>query len=699
MSEKIKLQIRNFRGEKGEKGDKGDAFTYADFTPEQLEGLTRGIAQEAAGKAEQAAMESVRQATDAAAVSASLAQTSAAQAAESASDASDAKTAAAQSEQRTAASEANVAQAEERINTAVSGAVEAVTAQETKSVQAVAAQGEASVAAVTAEGERVLGTIPEDYTTLSNGVSQLKEDIDNIIGKNEYVITENAFVSAVNGNILSNTSGNPFAITEIKVIGGSKIKLTLGSVPYASGRGCAFYKSDGSSYTSNSGNIVYTVDVLEYEITVPDDAVQFGFTVFGDPTDYTLKTNSINNINNFITNTNNSIDNINNSIDNINNSIVTNNFDLSDMEKTEGYFVNGAYGTLVSHSGYDCYTISDLLVGIKIKIKPNFTHSAVGYVFEDSDKNIRSKGIFNGSATDEYILTVPDGANSLTFTHKKNCDLPVFRMLYTSEEIYKALNKNTDSHLAKMDHTPTYITMFKRIIHIGDSLTRGQYNTTSPNNSGADLPEYSRPVFMQRMCGNVNVNLGIGGAAVSQSTPFNWIDVAKANTLFQWSEFENAGDCYIIALGTNDIIKLGSFTGDVATDIDSTNYNNNANTSVGGYAKIIQMIKEMQPNAKIFCVTIPKTRNTQADRDIANPKIKAVAEMFSCYVIDLETYAEQSSDGKFAKYYKNDSHNNALGYNLRARQYIAYIDWIIENNLDDFRNVQFIGTDYDWQSA
>lgn len=27
MSEKIKLQIRNFRGEKGEKGVKGDAFT------------------------------------------------------------------------------------------------------------------------------------------------------------------------------------------------------------------------------------------------------------------------------------------------------------------------------------------------------------------------------------------------------------------------------------------------------------------------------------------------------------------------------------------------------------------------------------------------------------------------------------------------------------------------------------------------
>lgn len=237
MSEKIKLQIRNFRGEKGEKGDKGDAFTYADFTPEQLERLTRGIAQEAAGKAEQAAMESVRQATDAAAqaavsasgaesaktaaekaqkaaessaggaagfaaaaqesrkqaassaayageagiaageaqkaaesaksaaaVSASLAQESAAQAAGSAESADSAKTAAAQSEQRTAASEANVAQAEERINKTVSGAVEAVAAQETKSVQAVAA-----------EGERVLGTIPQDYTAAVGEIDALKK--------------------------------------------------------------------------------------------------------------------------------------------------------------------------------------------------------------------------------------------------------------------------------------------------------------------------------------------------------------------------------------------------------------------------------------------------------------------------------------------------------------------------------------------
>ena len=114
----------------------------------------------AAGEAQKAA----ESAKSAAAGSASLAQKSAAQAAGSAESADSAKTAAAQSEQRTAASEANVAQAEERINKTVSGAVEAVAAQETKSVQA-----------VTAEGERVLGTIPQDYTVAVGDIDALKK--------------------------------------------------------------------------------------------------------------------------------------------------------------------------------------------------------------------------------------------------------------------------------------------------------------------------------------------------------------------------------------------------------------------------------------------------------------------------------------------------------------------------------------------
>lgn len=132
-------------------------------------------AAEHAQKAAENAKDDAESAKSAAAVSASLAQTSAAQAAGSAESADSAKAAAAQSAENAASSEANAAQAEERINTTVSGAVEVVTAQETKSVQAVVAQEQTSTAAVTAEGERVLGTIPADYTAAVGEIDTLKK--------------------------------------------------------------------------------------------------------------------------------------------------------------------------------------------------------------------------------------------------------------------------------------------------------------------------------------------------------------------------------------------------------------------------------------------------------------------------------------------------------------------------------------------
>lgn len=171
------------KAQKAAESSAGGAAGFAAAAQESREQAASSAAQAGeAGTAAGEAQKAAESAKSAAAVSASLAQESAAQAAGSAESADSAKTAAAQSEQRTAAAEANVAQAEERINTAVSGAVEAVTAQETKSVQAVAAQEQTSTVAVTAEGKRVLGTIPQDYTELSNGVSQLKDEIDALKG-------------------------------------------------------------------------------------------------------------------------------------------------------------------------------------------------------------------------------------------------------------------------------------------------------------------------------------------------------------------------------------------------------------------------------------------------------------------------------------------------------------------------------------
>jgi hypothetical protein len=338
MSEKIKLQIRNFRGEKGEKGDKGDAFTYADFTPEQLEGLTRGIAQEAAGKAEQAAMESVRQATDAAAqaavsasgaesartaaekaqkaaessaggaageaqkaqtsaaqaassaayaaeagiaageaqkaaesaksaaaVSASLAQESAAQAAGSAESADSAKTAAAQSEQRTAASEANVAQAEERINKTVSGAVEAVAAQETKSVQTVAA-----------EGERVLGTIPQDYMAAVGEIDALKKSKAEI---DDTAIDGDTWSSKHIADMLCPKVEKSGTLVQMDgMLGGYPLGVTVSWTPAQEGSGDPSPENIRPIQGRDSVRVERREDDLAYTLTLPS-------TVYGGEVD------------------------------------------------------------------------------------------------------------------------------------------------------------------------------------------------------------------------------------------------------------------------------------------------------------------------------------------------------------------------------------------------------------------------------
>ena len=179
----IEAQERNRKASEQAASDAESAKTAAEKAQKAAESSASG----AAGEAQKAQTSAAQAASSAAQAAGSAsgaesaktaaekaqkaAESSAAQAAEAGGAAGEAqkaaesaKSAAAQSEQRTAASEANVAQAEERINTAVSGAVEAVTAQETKSVQVVAA-----------EGERVLGTIPADYTAAVGEIDALKK--------------------------------------------------------------------------------------------------------------------------------------------------------------------------------------------------------------------------------------------------------------------------------------------------------------------------------------------------------------------------------------------------------------------------------------------------------------------------------------------------------------------------------------------
>ena len=253
---------------------------------------------------------------------------------------------------------------------------------------------------------------------------------------------------------------------------------------------------------------------------------------------------------------------------------------------------------------------------------------------------------------------------------------------------------------AIIDRIPTHICCFSTITCIGDSLTQGVFNTSS---GSIIVPKYSYPSALKRHTGVDTINLGIGSMCAStQQANDSWFDRAGQDP-YNYLVSSNVGDAVIVALGTNDITMYGSFIGDVSTDIDVTDRTNNAQNSVGGYANIIQWCKEQNPNVKVFCVTISNVRNDApasavTERNAANEKIKAIADLLGCYVLDLAGNFETTfSDQQYFKStYVTGSHNNALGYELRARQYAAMVDYTIEQHIDDFYNIQFIGTNYDY---
>ena len=376
---------------------------------------------------------------------------------------------------------------------------------------------------------------------------------------------------------------------------------------------------------------------------------------------------------------------------------------------TDGYYVH-LWGVIIAKEGY---TKSDFILarsGTVITIKnacaPDGCALIARYDMNKIFTNYISVG--DGIRTPKDVSVTISEDSYIVLSYNKAYTTNYYYNIYYNDLLNASKKVNiSTSPLANVNNDVSFIRCFDKIVCIGDSLTKGVNNTTSPTTSGVSFPtKYSYPKYLSKITGCNTLNIGQGGATASHSHDNSWESFADSIGFVdagiganEWLSESNKGDLYIIALGTNDISVLGAFTGDVNTDIDLSNYNNNASTSVGGYARIIQRIIEATPKCKIMCVCISNSRNTVETRTEANNKIKAIADKFdNCYVIDLQTCAEvlDYEQHYFNLYYKNGSHNNSLGYYIRAKQYATYIDWIIKNNIYDFQNIAFIGSNYDY---
>ena len=235
-----------------------------------------------------------------------------------------------------------------------------------------------------------------------------------------------------------------------------------------------------------------------------------------------------------------------------------------------------------------------------------------------------------------------------------------------------------------------FTAIFRTICCVGDSLSSGEFESLNAdgNHGYHDMYEYSWGQYLARMCGSRVYNFSRGGMSAK------WYCETFADENDFWNP-KYASQAYIIALGVNDILGENQELGSV-NDVDFTDCKNNKKNFAGYYAEIIQRLKQIQPRAKFFLMTMADEGENDSrikDKQAHAALLYDFAEKFdNTYVIDLLKYAP-TYDEKFKENFYLLGHMNPMGYIFTAKLIDSYIDYIIRKNPADFKTVGFIGTD------
>lgn len=232
-----------------------------------------------------------------------------------------------------------------------------------------------------------------------------------------------------------------------------------------------------------------------------------------------------------------------------------------------------------------------------------------------------------------------------------------------------------------------FTAIFRTIGCIGDSLSSGEFESTDPEKTKKgyhDYFEYSWGQYIARAAGCKVYNFSKGGMTAKQY----WESFAESNDFWNPDKLCQA---YIIALGVNDLFGQKQELGSVS-DIDRDDFGKNAETFCGYYARIIQRLKSMQPQARFFLMTMPRGRDNGEEIIENHAKLlHELAKFFDyTYVIDFAKYAP-IYDAEFKKKFYLGGHMNPMGYMLTAKMTMSYIDYIIRHNMEDFAQIGFIG--------
>ncbi|MGN1095260.1 MAG: SGNH/GDSL hydrolase family protein [Eubacteriales bacterium] len=261
------------------------------------------------------------------------------------------------------------------------------------------------------------------------------------------------------------------------------------------------------------------------------------------------------------------------------------------------------------------------------------------------------------------------------------------------EDFIKNIDSKEEKPLDNIAFDGGFCGIFRTIGCVGDSLSSGEFETMDEDGKKHyyDMYEYSWGQYIARATGSTVYNFSRGGMTAREYMR------SFADEKDFWNP-KKACRAYIIALGVNDVLNGRQNIGTLS-DICREDYTKNEPTFAGYYSMIIQRLKEIQPDAKFFFMTMPRESENP---DNEHEKLKAshasllyeLAEYFeNSYVIDLNKYAPVYDDN-FKKKFFLHGHLNACGYLLTAKMVMSYIDYIIRHNAEDFSEIGLVGTPY-----
>ncbi|VTS14972.1 Uncharacterised protein [Streptococcus pseudoporcinus] len=446
------------------------------------------------------------------------------------------------------------------------------------------------------------GTIPSelsDMRTGSDGYSYLTAgDALRTIGK----VVENSFkvplklstgyyINATNGGVAQHTN-QQYKATDYIDVGGVKT-VKIDSKFSGALDGYAFYDKN-KKYISGSS-------IYAKEIAVPASARYFKFTAYG------LEDSAIRA---FLIYDYNALMPVLNTLNSEQMPSKINNLVKLDFTLTNKHYI-------VATSGYDAaiedvrfWSTSYINVSnlSKVTINSNFSGYSDGYSFYDENKNFIS-----GSTTFTSTITVPSNAAFLRFT-VFNIDSTLANA--SGDFTFYQLNEKIESIASGVDVSakPNYAFGIGKTLMIGDSLTSGAYYDSTFN--GKSIAQ-NIPYYLGKMTNETVKNGGKSGWY-----PSNWYtselpnhDVTQYDTFFIW-------------LGTNK-----GLTNTLDADVNAySDYNQFAATETGYYCRLIEYIKQHNPDAAIHLSTCFATTGNLAETNLT---IRNIATKYDLHVIDL----------------------------------------------------------------